>query len=169
MKIKTRLICNRLKDNFVVEAEELLPGRRTIKINQKAYYLPLPYVQNLKVKTYYPNGSFSMEVYSFCSHKPAQTFDDLCHIPLPNIFCNGAVCQKNKNVNDFWSTEFNFSLVDNVTVFMRKNFNEFKNSIRISAKQLDGFFAWWELQENTNNFNFEKIKQSIVQDLKVFE
>ena len=76
---------------------------------------------------------------------------------------------KNKNVNDFWSTEFNFSLVDNVTVFMRKNFNEFKNSIRISAKQLDGFFAWWELQENTNNFNFEKIKQSIVQDLKVFE
>lgn len=173
MKIKTRLICNRivtLPDNdYLIEAEELQPARRIIKINNKVYYLPLPYIQNLKIKSFYPDGSYSVEIYCFCSKQPAKFFNDLCHVPLPNIFDNGAVCQKNKNVNDFWSSEFNYSLLDNVKSFMRKNFDEIKNCFRIDPIQIDGFFAWWELQNNTDKFDFVKPKSSFVKNIKVFE
>lgn len=168
MLLKTRLICNKLLDNCSVVAQETPPGRRNVRIENKIYYLPFPYTQSVVVKTFY-ESRHSLEAYYFCSKNPAKKFDDLHQIPLPNFYELGNVCLASKNVDDFWTSRFSFSLLYNVVNFMRANFQDHKNLFNFPPKTIEGFFAWWEQQPDTSSFKFVKQSSfSIIKKLDIF-
>ena len=98
--------------NLVVEVAEADPQKRTVVIDDKSYFLNIPYVQ------YYSVVPEKGEVSNFitCSIKPFANLEDLCHFPLPNIQEYDSVCLgKNRGfarprdlMTFFWQSKFNF-------------------------------------------------------------